>query len=57
MKRLLLLLAIAGTFSLLSGCAVMDFLDGKHFSQDADYGGTRSSSGSYAGGHGGGHSH
>ncbi len=57
MKRLLLLLAIAGTVSLLSGCTVIDFLDGKHFSHDADYDGPRYSSGSYDGGHGGGHSH
>lgn len=42
--------------TLLSGCAVIDFLDGKHLNHTRDddrpqYGG------GYAGGHSGGHSH
>ena len=57
MKRLLLLLAAVGTVSLLSGCTVIDFLDGKHFSHDADYDRPSYSSGSSDGGHGDGHSH
>jgi hypothetical protein len=51
------LLFLVGAFALLSGCAVIDFLDGKNFDNTRDdipqqqYGGGNSS------GYGGGHSH
>ncbi|MBT1074243.1 hypothetical protein [Geobacter grbiciae] len=57
MKRFLLLLVTVGTVSLLSGCTVIDFLDGKHFSHETDYNRPQYDSGSFGGGHSGGHSH
>lgn len=57
MRKPVLMLAAAGALALMSGCAVIDFLDGKHFDHTTDYDRPQYSSGSYGGGHGGGHSH
>lgn len=57
MKKAILMLAVAGTVSILSGCTVIDFLDGKHYDHTTDYDRPQSSSGSSGGGHAGGHSH
>lgn len=57
MRKVVLMLAIAGTVALLSGCAVIDFLDGKHFDNTTDYERPPYNSGSNDSGHGGGHSH
>ena len=56
MKKVLLVILLFGNLSVLSGCAVIDFLDGKHLDHTRDddrpqYGG------GYGGGHSGGHSH
>ena len=60
MKKLFSAFLLLGNLSLLSGCAVIDFLDGKHLDHKRDYyppqyGGSHV--GGYGGGNGGGHSH
>ena len=57
MNRKLMLLLMGGLL-LLSGCAVIDFLDGKHFDHSGEYSRPQESRG-YTGGSssGGGHSH
>lgn len=57
MRKAVLMLAVAGTVAFLSGCTVIDFLDGKHFDHTTDYERPQYGSGSYGGGLGGGHSH
>ncbi|WP_298267392.1 hypothetical protein [Geobacter sp.] len=54
--RPILMIAVAATVALLSGCAVIDFLDGKHYNHTPGYDRPQYDSGSYGGGHGG-HSH
>ncbi|WP_158414171.1 hypothetical protein [Geobacter pickeringii] len=56
MRKPALMLAVAGIVALLSGCAVVDFLDGKYFDHPADYDRPQYGSGNH-GGSGGGHSH
>jgi hypothetical protein len=54
MKRVvMMLLFFVGAFALLSGCAVIDFLDGKNFDNTRD----DIPQQQYSGGNGGGHSH
>jgi uncharacterized protein YceK len=50
MKRVIMVVFIVGAFALLSGCAVIDFLDGKNFDNTRD----DTSQQQYSGG---GHSH
>jgi hypothetical protein len=54
MKRALLGFLLFGSFSQLSGCAVIDFLDGKNFDHTRDDIPSQQYS---SGGNGGGHSH
>lgn len=56
MNKLFLAFIILGNLSLLSGCAVIDFLDGKHLDHTRDYDRPQYSSGN-SGNSGGGHSH
>ena len=57
MKKLTLLILVAGAVAMLGGCAVIDFLDGKNFDHTTANDRPQYNSGSYGGGHGGGHSH
>lgn len=45
------------TLLVSSGCAVIDFLDGKYLNYPADYRSSQNDLGNYGGGHDGGHSH
>ena len=61
MKKLFLAFLLLSNLYLLSGCAVIDFLDGKHLDHSRDYdrptyGGTYGG-GNRGGNGGGGHSH
>ena len=56
MKKLFLAFLLLGNLSLLSGCAVIDFLDGKHLNHQRDYYPPQYG-GSHAGSYSGGHSH
>ncbi|MBI1919743.1 MAG: hypothetical protein HYS23_01545 [Geobacter sp.] len=55
MKKMFLAILILGTLSLFSGCAVIDFLDGKHLDHNRGYDQPQYGGGS-SGGHSG-HSH
>lgn len=63
MKKMVLAVLISSAALMLSGCAVIDFLDGKHLQGSRDYGQTGGAGyqGSGSGGGGGssrgGHSH
>lgn len=54
MKKTLLAFLLLGIFTVLSGCAVIDFLDGKNFDHTRDDIPSRQY---YGGNGGGGHSH
>lgn len=56
MRKIISTALLSGVIALLSGCAVIDFLDGKHLDHTRDDDRPRYEGG-YAGGHGGGHSH
>lgn len=61
MKKPIWAFLLLGNFYLLSGCAVIDFLDGKHTNNSRDYKepqyGQPQYGGGYSGGNSGGHSH
>lgn len=57
MKKLIWTFLLLGNLSLLSGCAVIDFLDGKHLDHTRDYDRPQYSGGNSGGNSGGGHSH
>ena len=57
MKNVVLIFLMLVTLSLISGCAVIDFLDGRHLNHEPDQYQRDQYSPQYGGGNSGGHSH
>ncbi len=56
-KKVILAILIFVLLPFVSGCAVIDFLDGKHLDHSSGYDRPQYNGGYDSGSHGGGHSH